>query len=409
MNENNYSELKKGETAAKYSIIANLLLTIMKAVVGILSGSIALLADAIHSLSDILASLSVYIGLKLSQKQPDQKFPYGYYKFETLSSLIISVIIVLTGLQITIESINSIITPKPITIPLIAIMVALISVLVSFLLAKYKDKVGTEIGSPALINDGKHSFVDIFSSLIVFFGILSAYIGYPAFQGVAGFIVALLIIYIGIKFGKEAVLVLMDANLDPKTVKLIQTLATDFDGVKGAHDIKVRRSGPYEFIELHLEIEKILSVQKANLISKSLEKKIKTEIKDIDSIIIKIEPENRTTVRIAVPIDVDNGLNSGISEHFGKAPYFLIVEIEDQNYIKNFNIMKNPAVPLEQKRGIKAVEFLKEKNIHIVLFNGKINLGPSYALSDKSIYVVNPEGKNLKEMLINAAITDKIR
>ena len=403
MKEIDYINLKKGEKAAKYSTIANFALAIIKTVVGLLSGSIALLADAVHSFSDIFASLAVYIGLKLSQRNPDEKFPYGYYKFETLSSLIISVIIIISGFEIVIESINGIITPKTINIPLTAIAVALFSVVVSFFLARLKDKVGNEINSPALINDGKHSFVDIFSSFIVFFGILSAYIGYPIFQGVAGFAVAVLIIFIGIKFGKEAVLVLLDANLDPKVVEKIKSIATNFQGVEGTHDIKVRRSGPYIFAELHLETNKRLSIQKANEISESLEKQIKMEVNDLDSIIIKIEPENVGTVRIAIPVDKDEGLKSIISKHFGKAPYFLITDVNKYT-IKNFQLKKNHAATLEQKRGLKTVKFLKNEGVNIVLFNGKINEGPSYALSDELISVIKPNGDTLKDILLNTIL-----
>jgi len=132
MNKNSYIDLKKGEKAAKYSTLANLTLAVMKLVVGLFSGSIALLADAVHSFSDIFASVAVYIGLKLSQKEPDDKFHYGYYKFETLASLIVSVIIVLTGFEIVVESIKGIITPAQMTIPLLVITVSLISVVVSY-------------------------------------------------------------------------------------------------------------------------------------------------------------------------------------------------------------------------------------------------------------------------------------
>lgn len=119
-------DLERGENAAKYSTLANLVLAIIKGVVGVLSGSIALLADAVHSFSDIFGSLAVYIGLRLSRRKPDEKFPYGYYKFETLASLIISVIIILSGLYIIIESLNGILAPKAINIPLFAISVALL-------------------------------------------------------------------------------------------------------------------------------------------------------------------------------------------------------------------------------------------------------------------------------------------
>jgi len=98
-------DFKKGEKAAKYSGIINFLLAIIKGVVGFYSGSIALIADSIHSFSDIVTSLAVYIGLKLSSRKPDEMFPYGYYKIETLTSLIVSILIILTGFEIALESI----------------------------------------------------------------------------------------------------------------------------------------------------------------------------------------------------------------------------------------------------------------------------------------------------------------
>ena len=401
MGEKDFIHLKKGETAAKYSTLANLSLAIIKGVVGVFSGSIALLADAVHSLSDIFASLAVYIGLKLSQRKPDEKFPYGYYKFETLASLVISVIIILSGFEIVIESIKSIIAPTSISIPLFAISVALISVVVSFFLAKYKDKVGTEIGSPALINDGQHSYVDVFSSLLVFAGILGAYIGYPVLQGVAGLAVALLIIYIGLKFGKNAILVLLDANLDPKTVEKIKSMAINFEGVEGVHDIKVRRSGPYVFAELHLETKRRLSIAKANEISKNLEKSVINEIADLDSLTIKIEPGKKIIFRAAVPVDKDEGLKSDISQHFAKAPYFLMVDL-DKEEIKNFQLKKNPATEYERKRGLKTVEFLKNEDVDLLLFNGEVKEGPAYALSDELIDIVRTNGVKLEDMLLNA-------
>ena len=406
MEKNNSNRLKSGETAAKYSTLINLFLTIIKGVVGILSGSIALIADSVHSFSDIFASLAVYIGLKLSRRKPDEKFPYGYYKFETLASLIISVIIIITGFDIIIESINDILVPKTIGIPLIALSVAVLSVAVSLLLARYKERVGNEIGSPALINDGKHSLVDVFSSIIVFVGILSAYIGYPVLQGVASFAVALLIIYIGLKFGKEAILVLLDACIDPEIVENIKSIATNFEGVEGVHDIKVRRSGPFVFAELHLVTKKRLPLQKADEISSSVEKLIKKEINDLDTITIKIEGEKKSILRIAAPLMDNNGLMSNISRHFAKSPYFLIADIT-RGEIKDIHIRKNPSLNYERKRGLKTVEFLKNEEVDLVLFEGELKEGPTYALSDELIKVLSPEGKKLEEILLNAALKEQ--
>lgn len=199
MNEKIRIDFKKGEKAAIYSSLINLLLAIIKAIIGFLSGSITLIADSIHSFSDIAAS--AYVGLKLSGRDTDEKFPYGYYKVESFASLIISILIIIMGIEIALESYKAFLNPNIIQIPLISLTVAALSVFISFLLARYKDKIGKEIGSQALINDGKHSFIDIFSSLIVFIGISSSFLGYLILQGILGFGCIFNYLY-GVKIGK---------------------------------------------------------------------------------------------------------------------------------------------------------------------------------------------------------------
>ncbi len=131
-------------------------------------------------------------------------------------------VILISGLEIASESLQGIIDPQPLKLPIIAILVAVLSVAVSLLLSRYEQRVGNEIESPALINDAKHSLIDVFSSLLVFAGILSSYIGYLSIQGVAGLMVALLVIWMGFKIGKDALLVLLDASIDPETVQQIK-------------------------------------------------------------------------------------------------------------------------------------------------------------------------------------------
>ena len=392
--------LKKGEKAAKYSSVINLLLAIIKGIVGFLSGSIVLIADSIHSFSDIIASLAVYVGIKLSMRKPDEKFPYGYYKIETFASLLVSAIIIITGIEIALESYNAFLNPTVIGIPFIAIFVAAFSALVSFLLAKYKNDVGTRIGSQALISDGKHSFIDIFSSIIVFIGILSSYLGYVRIQGISGVLVAFLIIYIGLKLAKNDILVLLDANLDPKTINEIKFIAESIDRVEGVHNIKVRRSGPFIFAELHLETKKGLSVKKASEITKNVQSAVKDRIKNLDNLSVQIEPFKKGKLRVAVPVENKKGLQSKISEHLAKAAYILIVDVVSGK-ITDIVIKENPGTKVEKKKGIETAEFLAKENVDILVAN-EVGEGPSYVLSDKLIDITIPQGRNLDEIIINA-------
>ena len=395
------ANLKRGENAAKYSSLANIFLAFLKGIVGFLSGSIALIADAVNSFSDIFASLAVYIGLRFSQRKPDQKFPYGYYKLETFSSLIVALIIIFSGIEIAIESFNSFLNPEPIGIPLISLSVAAISAMVNLMFSRYKEKVGREIKSQALISDGKHSLIDVLSSLIVFTGIFLAYLGYTSLQGVAGVFVAILIIYMGLKLGKDAVLVLLDVGMDPEKIQTVHALVNSIPGVEGVHDMKVRRSGPFVFAELHLETKKELPVEKAYELSEKVKVKVKEVITELDTLTVQIEPAKKDMVRFAIPLENNNGLQSRVSDHFGKASYFLIADVFKGN-LKNFKIEVNPGRNLERKKGIKSAEFLAKESVDVLIAGEDVGEGPSYVLMEELIQKVDVEGDNLEDVLNNA-------
>jgi len=399
MDDKTRINLRKGEKAAIYSSLTNLLLAILKGIIGILSGSIALIADSVHSFSDIVASLAVFIGLRLSQRKPDEMFPYGYYKIESFVSLIVSAIIIVTGIEIALESFNVFINPTTIEMPLISLSVAAFSAVISFLLARYKEKVGRDIDSQALINDGKHSFIDIFSSLIVFVGILSSYLGFLSIEGISGISVAFLIVYMGLKLAKYDVLVLLDASMDPEKLNEIKLIAKGVEGVENVHDVKVRRSGPFVFAELYLETEKGLSVRKASDITEEVKRTVKDEIRNLDTLTVQIEPYKKEKLRVAVPVENRKGLQSTVSEHFARAPYILFANVSNGE-ITDIVIKENPGVKLEKKKGLETADFLGKENVDVLIGN-EVGEGPMYALNDKLIDVIFPKGKNLEEIILN--------
>lgn len=399
MDDKTRMNLRKGEKAAIYSSLTNLLLAILKGIIGILSGSIALIADSVHSFSDIVASLAVFIGLRLSQRKPDEMFPYGYYKIESFVSLIVSAIIIVTGIEIALESFNAFTNPTPIEMPLISLSVAAFSAVISFLLARYKEKVGRDIDSQALINDGKHSFIDIFSSLIVFVGISSSYLGFLSIEGISGILVAFLIVYMGLKLAKDDVLVLLDASMDPEKLNEIKLIAKGVEGVENVHDVKVRRSGPFVFAELHLETEKGLSVRKASDITEKVKRTVKDEIRNLDTLTVQIEPYKKEKLRVAVPVENRKGLQSTVSEHFARAPYILFANVSNGE-ITDIVIKENPGVKLEKKKGLETADFLGKENVDVLIGN-EVGEGPMYALNDKLIDVIFPKGKNLEEIILD--------
>ena len=392
------SFLKKGERAAELSTLAAILLLLSKGLVGILSGSIALLADAVHSLSDVFVCVAVWVGLRLAQKKPTEEFPYGYYKAETLASLGVSVAILISGVQIILESGKRFASPSPISFAVLALLVAGYSAAFSYLISQYKQKAGKAINSQALIGDGKHSMIDVYLSLTVFAGIVFSHFGTLWIEPLASLLIGIVLVKFGIGLAKDTGLILMDACLKPDHISQMKATAETVQGVKGVHGVRMRRSGPYVFGEMHVEVEEKASVEKAHQISEAIERKIKDTIKEIDSLIIHVEPAEAEAHRVAVPVSGDKGMESTFSHHLGGAPYFLFIDI-DRGHIVNWFVSKNPGTELQRKRGLAAAKFLIEHKTDALLTK-EIGEGPFHVLRDSSVKIYKIlDSSDIKQIL----------
>ena len=203
----------------------------------------------------------------------------------------------------------------------------------------------------------------------------------------------------GLKLVKDDVLVLLDAGVDPETLDKIKTIALSVKNVEGVLNIKVRRSGPVIFAELHLETKKDLPVMDASKTTENIRKAVKTSIKNLNSLIIQIEPLKKEKLRVAVPVDNKNGLLSDISEHFARAPYILIADVINEK-ITSSVIKENPGIKIVKKKGIESAEFLGKEKVDVLVSN-EVNEGPKYVLSDKQIDIIAPIGSNLEEIILN--------
>jgi cation diffusion facilitator family transporter len=375
--------LKKGERVAQISALTIGLLGLIKLFIAFVSNSVALFADAAHSLIDIFACIAVYIGLWFARRDPTEKFPYGYYKVETFAALIVSIIILVVGVEILRESILKFLTPSEINSPLIVLLIAFISAVISYFLSEYKVRTGKAINSQALISEGKHSRIDIYSATIVFIGVSFSYFGLFWVEALAGIVIGGLIIWLGVNLGKDATLVLMDAALKSDYINKIRQIAESVQGVYKVSNIKMRRSGPFVFGEIQIYVTEELNVEKAHRISEEVEFKIKEAVKEIDSLIIHVEPIKKESFTVAIPVDENKGLESRLCAHFGRAPLFFIVKV-DKKKIREWSIRENPGIKLEKKRGISAAKFLVEKKVDVVLAN-ELGEGPFHLLKDNFV------------------------
>ncbi len=363
---------KAGQKTTAIAGVFTILFAIAKAVVGIISGSIVLLADAIHSAADSFSTFTAWLGLKIAQKKPTQKFPYGFYKAENVAALIISGLILFAGFSIVKEGINKIFTEYQLNIPLIAIILAITDAIVMFLIGSYEIKVGRKINSQSLIADGKESRMHIFSSSVVLIGLIATIINIPYLEGIAGIVISLFIFEVGISSAKDSIFALMDVAPSKKNEQKVKRTLNKISGIRGYDNLKLRKAGPFVFGEVEAKVGKTVNVEKAGQISKIIEQEIKKKVELIDSFAVKVVPFQTKQRKFCIPIEKDQGLDSKIYDHFGRAKKFLFLEMDGKK-VKNYCVKDNPYQQKEIRAGLNAASFVVKEKIDFVIIT---EIGP---------------------------------
>ena len=282
------ARLQRGITVARRSTLVLVLLSVTKVTVGFLSGSIALLADAAHTVIDIAGSTIVWLGLRLSVREPTDRFPYGFYKAESICALTVCAIMIITGAEILLDSVERLFTPSVILFRPVVIGVAVGSGVVSYYLAEYKETAGREINSQALRLESRHSFADVLNAGLVCGSVLLTYLSVSWVEPLAGTVISVFILWTAVRFGRDSVFSLMDISPQPAMRKAIEETILGTSTVLGVHALKVRRSGPFLFVEAHVEVDGTKSVQEAHAIAEGVEERVKSRFKEVDTVTIHV-------------------------------------------------------------------------------------------------------------------------
>ena len=397
--ENKIERLKKGRRIAFISAIVSLLLAAMKGIIGYLFGSQVLIADAFHSGADLLTHAASGFGLWIASRSKTTKFPYGLYRAETLACLIVGGFIVVAGVEILREGYHRLFYLEPVkSFPILPVAASIISSVAAFVIARMESKVGKSIGSQSLIATSRGVFLDIYISLIVSIGILLAYFRIPYIEGAIIILISLLLFKLGIANTWTSLLVLMDANLDPELQYELEKKINEIYGVKGVSDVKIRQSGPFRMVECTIKTRPSLPLYRAHELANKVEELIARDYENVESVFIHVEPLKNEIVSAIIPVQDIKGVDSLVSGHFGRAPYFVIVRLENGNVeIEDFytNEFLNEKVHI----GIKIVRAIIKYRSDLV-FVSNIGEIAYYMLKDKlaDVYRVE-EGLSVKEVM----------
>ncbi|MDP3486676.1 MAG: cation diffusion facilitator family transporter [Bacillota bacterium] len=297
---------------AGISLTTNILLTIAKAAVGVLSGSTAVVADAAHSASDIAATAIVWVGLRLGGTPPDQTHHYGHAKFESVAAKVVALILVVTGAGLGVNAWRILHLGEYNTPLGLAIWVTLLSIVVKETLYRYVLGVGKRIGSTALEAEAWHHRSDAISSVAALLGVGGAYLGYPALDPIAGLAVSLLIIQMGAKLYVQSVRALIDEAPAEQVVNKIKQTARETGGVMAVNDVKARTVGPNILVDMKLCVNRFLTVEEGHKIGSCAKRNIQEAVPDVNNVLIHVNPCHHVRSRDETPDCTLCGEHSGL-------------------------------------------------------------------------------------------------
>ncbi len=399
--------LTRARHVTKWAIIVVIALATTWFIIAFLSGSVGLLAKGIDSLSDLIATVTVFLGLWLAQRAPSQKYPYGYFKAESMAALIVAVFIFITGLGVLWQAIQRILFPTELSFIGLALVITLASIPIIFVMSRYLKKIGRETGSTAVYNKGQEFQMDILASIAVIFGLIFAFFGLAWIESIVGFIIGLFILRSSFQLAHESVLILMDAGQDPEQIKAIEQLTLPILGVLGVHAIKLRRAGPICFGEMHLEVAGKTTVLQSHLLAEEISTRVKEVYSDVLSFLVHVEPVLPTTFRVAFPVDKPEATPDSIPNmHFGSTPFFIVMDI-DQRKIALWEVMPNPSAKDSKQRGKNTAHLLIDAKVEIV-FAEKMGETPLSILRNHLIHVYKQNSQANCRKNIEAFLEDEL-
>ena len=282
----------EGERIAQASVWTLLGLGIIEIVFGQLTGSISLFADGIDSLSDAVVSSFVWTGLHFARRRPSKRFPYGYYKVESLTALLAAVVLVGAASFIFLRSYRALLSPRDILLPETAMVVLLSTGFVSLYRALQMRKIANRHNILSLKVDAKNSIKDASSSFVAFASVFVAYLGFKQMDAIGGILVGIYILTVAYVALRESSLVLLDAFHEPELTRQIEAMIGMNRQIKGMKDLRLRRAGPFIVGILEVAVDGGMTVRQMHDVVSELEHSIRNRIPALRSLTVKAIPSS---------------------------------------------------------------------------------------------------------------------
>jgi cation diffusion facilitator family transporter len=283
-------DFSEGERIARVSVWTLLAVGVTELVFSSFTGSIALFADGIDSLSDAVVSFFVWTGLRFVRRKPSRRFQYGYYKVESLTALITAIVLVGFSSFIFLRAYRALLNPRPVNLPIVALIVLLGAGLVSLYRALQMRDIANRTNILSLKVDARNSIKDTTSSFVAFGSVLVASFGIPHADAIGGMAVGVYILTVAYVAIKESSLVLLDEFHEPELTREVEGLIKSHTDVKGIRELRLRRAGPFIVGALEVIVDGNMSLSQAHEVATQIETSVKTRIGGLRRLVVTPVP-----------------------------------------------------------------------------------------------------------------------
>lgn len=278
---------ERGIAALKVSFSVLTATAAVQAGLVFLTGSVSLMADTIHNFSDALTAVPLFVAFKLGRRPPDRRYTYGYHRAEDLAGLFVVLMILLSAALVLRESVERLIDPRPIEYIGVLFAAGVIGFIGNELVAVYRIRIGREIGSAALVADGRHARVDGLTSLAVVVSAVFAWFGVEQADPIVGIAVGAAVLRVLWTAAKEIYGRMMDA-VDPEVVDEIERCTAGVEGVRAVNYCRVRWMGHRLRADVAIGVEATLTVGEGHEVGELVRDALQQDVRFLDTVFVHV-------------------------------------------------------------------------------------------------------------------------
>ncbi len=285
--QNHYMQIRNVLLAV---LVLNWAVAAAKIIYGFLTRCASMTADGFHSLADGTSNIIGLAGIMFCAQPIDSDHPYGHKKYETLFALGIAALLWLVAFNLAKEGIGRLIHPVTPSVDLISFFVMVATMAVNIFVIRYEMNKGKKLGSDILLADSMHTRADLLTSASVIVSLFAIRLGYPVVDPIVTLMIAGFIAYSGFEIAKTESAILCDATAIEDTKK-IEEIVLRIDGVRGCHKIRSRGRADDIHIDLHIQLDPSMRLDKSHEICHTIQHAIKTAIPSVSDVLIHVEPQ----------------------------------------------------------------------------------------------------------------------